>query len=191
MSHMLTLQPQLDFQATATSHASQRPRRSRPRRVLSVAPPAARSLPGAAQGYAVWLAASAPANTTQFAWATTGQLVSNATGPTFWATNAPKASNATQCLELYGPAPSVATPGNTLHWGTSNCSNMLYAVYEYAPVACPPGSEGVNVPTGCTCSANYTGNVTATSTSPYYVSTCALGKFVDATACVISMLIVK
>ena len=40
-------------------------------------------------------------------------------------------------------------------------------------VSCPTNSNGTDVPSGCTCNAGYNGVVTATTTAPYYTSTCA------------------
>ena len=42
-------------------------------------------------------------------------------------------------------------------------------------VSCPTNSNGADVPSGCTCNAGYNGVVTATTTAPYYSSTCAGG----------------
>lgn len=40
-------------------------------------------------------------------------------------------------------------------------------------VACPSYSVGTDVPSGCVCNPGYSGTVTASSSSPYYASTCA------------------
>jgi hypothetical protein len=51
------------------------------------------------------------------------------------------------------------------------CSLCEYLCVVLA-VACPLFSSGANVPEGCVCNSGYSGVVTATSTHPFYVSTC-------------------
>eukprot|EP00931_Biecheleriopsis_adriatica_P035279 TRINITY_DN20309_c0_g1_i4.p1 TRINITY_DN20309_c0_g1~~TRINITY_DN20309_c0_g1_i4.p1 ORF type:complete len:2705 (-),score=392.19 TRINITY_DN20309_c0_g1_i4:60-8174(-) len=40
-------------------------------------------------------------------------------------------------------------------------------------VACPTNSDGTAVHTGCTCSTNYSGSITATSANPYFSGVCS------------------
>eukprot|EP00047_Mylnosiga_fluctuans_P011250 m.20225 g.20225 ORF g.20225 m.20225 type:complete len:725 (-) comp3513_c0_seq1:258-2432(-) len=48
-----------------------------------------------------------------------------------------------------------------------------------AAVPCPASSSGVNVPSGCACNAGYSGLVTATTSTPFFNSTCAPVKCPD------------
>ncbi|CAE7773024.1 MEGF11 [Symbiodinium sp. CCMP2456] len=41
------------------------------------------------------------------------------------------------------------------------------------PAACPAGSTGTDVPSGCTCSAGYTGSIAVSGKSPFYTGSCA------------------
>ena len=40
-------------------------------------------------------------------------------------------------------------------------------------MACPTNSSGTNVPSECSCNAGYSGTVNATSSSPFYTSSCS------------------
>ena len=52
----------------------------------------------------------------------------------------------------------------------SHCAHGF--VYLLA-VDCPANSNGIAVDTGCDCNAGFSGSVSATTASPFYVSTCA------------------
>jgi hypothetical protein len=47
-----------------------------------------------------------------------------------------------------------------------------YHTGSCAAVACPANSAGINVAAGCTCNAGYSGNITASTTSPFYTGSC-------------------
>ena len=49
---------------------------------------------------------------------------------------------------------------------TDMCS--ISALALVLAVACPGGTTGINLPSGCTTNAGYSGTVTATTTAPYY-----------------------
>jgi hypothetical protein len=42
----------------------------------------------------------------------------------------------------------------------------------FAAVLCPANSVGTNVPSGCSCNAGFSGSVTATTTAPFFTSSC-------------------
>ena len=41
-------------------------------------------------------------------------------------------------------------------------------------VACPANSNGLNVPSGCSCDSGFSGIITMSSTSPYYSGSCSV-----------------
>jgi len=56
----------------------------------------------------------------------------------------------------------------------SSCggSSKYPATLQCDAVPCPLNSNGVNVPTGCTCNTGFSGYVVATTGSPFYTSSC-------------------
>jgi len=63
-----------------------------------------------------------------------------------------------ECTAGYTPK-----PGTTTGSSTDSCCT---------PVACPAGSSGLNVHSGCTCDAGYTGSIAKSLEAPYFTGSC-------------------
>eukprot|EP00047_Mylnosiga_fluctuans_P001101 m.212571 g.212571 ORF g.212571 m.212571 type:complete len:742 (-) comp10141_c6_seq29:4119-6344(-) len=72
---------------------------------------------------------------------------------------------------------AVCQPGfSPTSSSTPSCAagGSFPVTFTCSAVACPPNSNGVNVPSGCTCNAGYNGTITATTVAPaYYRGSCA------------------
>jgi hypothetical protein len=64
-------------------------------------------------------------------------------------------------------------PTSLFPFFTSSCQGDDLLSLLTPGVSCPANSVGSSVPAGCTCRPGFSGTVTATSLSPFFVSTCA------------------